>query len=350
MNKKERVLTALRCGIPDCVPFMYAFMDMEIQEAIVGHPLPDYRFDLRWDPGEIMAPGDPPRRHLNYCIHPETAQRLGLDAIGVRFTVPIFAEGRWEPTGYALAGGLLRTPDDLRRVRMPDPDDESIYRPAEAFVREFGNDYAIYAQIRLGISPTLLGMGYEGFAFALADQPQFVDDVVALYAEWNRRVIKNILACGFDFLWSFDDVAFKTSSFCSPKALREVFIRGLKETARTITVPWIFHSDGNIRRILDDLMQLGMSAIHPLEPGTMDLDELKATYGSKLCLVGNIDINTTLSTPPADQVYAAVQERIKQLAPNGGYIISDSNSIPRFCRPENILAMAQAVARYRYVY
>jgi len=350
MNKKERVMTALRCRVPDCVPYMYAFVDTELQEAIVGHALPDYRFDLRWDPGEIMSPGDPPRRHLNYCVHPETARRLDLDALGMRFTVPIFAEGRLERSGYVLAKGLLQAPEDLAQVRMPDPDDDALYRPAEAFVKAFGGEYAIYAQIRLGISPTLLGMGYEGFAYALADQPGFVREVVALYAEWNKRVIKNLIACGFDFLWSFDDVAFKTNSFCSPKALREVFIRGLKETARTITIPWIFHSDGNIRRILDDLLELGMSAIHPLEPGTMDLDELKASYGKKLCLVGNIDINHTLSTAPVEQVEREVRERIQQLGPGGGYIIADSNSVPYFCKPDNILAMADEVARHRNIY
>jgi uroporphyrinogen decarboxylase len=43
-------------------------------------------------------------------------------------------------------------------------------------------------------------------------------------------------------------------------------------------------------------------------------------------------------------------ERIHKLGPGGGYIISDSNSVPAFCKTENIVAMSKAVEKYRYIY
>ena len=87
-----------------------------------------------------------------------------------------------------------------------------------------------------------------------------------------------------------------------------------------------------------------------IEPGTMDMNYLKTTYGGKLCLVGNIDINTTLSSGYPEEVDREVKEGIEQLGPGGGYIISDSNSVPYFCKAENIIAMSRAVEKYRYIY
>ena len=102
--------------------------------------------------------------------------------------------------------------------------------------------------------------------------------------------------------------------------------------------------------ILDDLLELGMSGIHPLEPGTMDLDLLKKNYGKKLCLIGNIDIKHTLSHGTTEEVDQEVKARIDQLSPGGGYILADSNSVPYFCKAENVVAMSKAVQAYRNVY
>jgi uroporphyrinogen-III decarboxylase len=93
-----------------------------------------------------------------------------------------------------------------------------------------------------------------------------------------------------------------------------------------------------------------MDGLHPLEPGSMDLDCLKASYGDKLCLIGNIDIDKTLTHGTVQDVEREVRERIHQLGPGGGYIISDSNSVPAFCKAENIVAMSKAVEKYRYIY
>ena len=43
---------------------------------------------------------------------------------------------------------------------------------------------------------------------------------------------------------------------------------------------------------------------------------------------------------------AEVREKIKALAPDGGYILATSNSITDSCKVENILAMIQAKEKY----
>ena len=124
----------------------------------------------------------------------------------------------------------------------------------------------------------------------------------------------------------------------------------MRKAASTVSKPWIFHSDGNYKVVLDDIIDIGASGIHPIEKASMDTTWLKENYGQKLCMVGNIDIDYTLSSGTAREVEDEVRERIELLGPGGRYIISDSNSIPDFCKAENIIAMASAVKKYRNIY
>jgi len=96
---------------------------------------------------------------------------------------------------------------------------------------------------------------------------------------------------------------------------------------------------------MDDLLTQGMNAIHPLEPGSMDLLELKKRYGHRVTLVGNIDIDLlTRGTP--QQVKKQVRDRIRMLGRGYGYILSSSNSITPACLPENVKAMIEALLEY----
>ncbi len=346
MNSRERILTALKQARPDRVPLAYSFIDQGIQEQIVGHPLNEYVPDLSLEPGVIVKPGEKYSYAVDYPIHPQTARVLGADAVGVRFPSPLFCETRCGRDGHAIEKVLLTSREALEQVWMPDVNDERLYQDADRFIREFRDEFAIFACIRLGISSTLLSMGYDYFSYALYDEPELLRDVVELYTKWMADMVVNLNELGFDFLWAFDDIASKNGPMFSPEIWETMFFPRAKQVTDRIECPWIYHSDGNLLPILDSMLGLGMSGLHPLEPGTMDLDKLKSQYGQRLCLVGNIDINYTLTEGTVEEVETEVRERIKQLAPGGGFIISDSNSIPYFCNADNVVAMARAVQKY----
>jgi uroporphyrinogen-III decarboxylase len=77
----------------------------------------------------------------------------------------------------------------------------------------------------------------------------------------------------------------------------------------------------------------------------MDLDFLKREYGGDRCLVGNIDLNLLSLGTPAD-VREQVAQRIAQLGSGYRYMVSSSNAVTAYCKPENVRAMADAVAEY----
>jgi uroporphyrinogen-III decarboxylase len=115
--------------------------------------------------------------------------------------------------------------------------------------------------------------------------------------------------------------------------------------ARAVRLPWIMHTDGNILPYLDDLLGLGISGIHPLEKGAMDIRTVKRAYGGRLCLLGNVDLNL-LAAGTAVEIEEEVRCLIRDLAPGGGYIVTSGNSLTSYCLPENVMTLSRAVHRY----
>ena len=352
MEKVTRVLTALKGGTPDMVPYMYNTMMREIQEKLIGREITDPTVDGLNITGWIGAPGDEGKVIPSLTAIPEVATKLGMDAIEIQMLPPIFAEYVVTNGDAVVASGLIDSEEALAKATasMPDPNDEKFYRNLEEMIKKYKGDFALGARVRLGVAPIFLSLGLENISMFYADEDETLTKSIEMYTEWCRKVNKNLSELDFDFFWCFDDIAFSTSMLVSPNMFREIFKGPMKKASDAINKPWIYHSDGDYHMVLDDIVEIGASGIHPIEKAAMDTAWLKENYGKKLCLVGNIDIDYTLSSGTPEEVETEVRERIELLGPGGGYIISDSNSIPNHCKPENILAMAQAIEKYRRIY
>jgi uroporphyrinogen decarboxylase len=98
----------------------------------------------------------------------------------------------------------------------------------------------------------------------------------------------------------------------------------------------MFHSDGMITSLLDDLIDIGIDVIHPLEPlPGVDFEAIKKLYGRRVSFLGGIDISHALPGTTED-VIQEVKTRVRQLAPGGGYIFAPANHIQADVPPENV--------------
>jgi uroporphyrinogen decarboxylase len=77
----------------------------------------------------------------------------------------------------------------------------------------------------------------------------------------------------------------------------------------------------------------------------MDIRAIKRDYGDKLCLLGNVDLNI-LGNGSRSEVFRTVEGLIRDVGPGGGYIVTSGNSLAGYLRPENVLAMSEAVKQY----
>jgi uroporphyrinogen decarboxylase len=334
MNSRERVLAALRLEQPDRVPFVESRVDPSLQAALLGREGSQVQCEVTG---------------LSVLSSPELNEAIGLDNLQVRFLPPIFAEYRNVGGLDFPARSLIQTRDDLDKMVFPDPDDPLLYAEAERVIKRGKGKYAVGASLRTGISATHMSMGLEGLSYALVDDASVVDSVMGRYADWTIAVIQHLKDIGVDFVWTFDDVAYKTGPMISPKMFRQVFTSHMRRVADAIKsegFPWILHSDGNVMSLMDDFLALGIDGLHPLEPGAMDIEEVKRLFGDRLCLVGNIDLHYTLTQGTPAEVEEEVRQRIEVVGKGGGYMISSANSLTSYCRLENVRAMVGAIRKY----
>lgn len=350
MTKAERIQTALKKGKPDKVPFVINVMMTEVQEGIVGHKIGEPTYNGMNNAGWLGGLEEEAKVIPALTVVPEVADVLGLDAIGIQILPPMFVNWVVKNGDACVSGGLIDGEEALKKIQMPDPDDEKLLKTIDEMIRRYKGEFAMGARIRLGASPSLLSMGMDNIAAFYAEEDETLPRTIEMYTDWSRRMNKNLSELDFDFFWAFDDVAFTSSLLISPGMFREFFKENMKKAASTISKPWIYHSDGNYQLLLDDIVDIGAYGIHPIEKGSMDTRWLKETYGDKLCMVGNVDINYILKDAPLAEVDAEVKKCIDLLGPNGGYILSDSNSIPAWCSPANVIEMGRAVEKYRYIY
>jgi uroporphyrinogen decarboxylase len=321
MLPKERVLTALKLGKPDKIPFLDN-IDHEIEEAIIGKK--------------------------NYD-RLEVAKAFGLDGMGYEgFFPPLFAEKRSIGDREYLLEGMIKTRSDLAKVKFPDPDNEAFYDDAKRFIDKYKDTgYALYARTRLGASGVLNSMGLENFSYALIDDIGLIENLLDQYVNWSSRVIEHINKLGFDFIWCFDDIAYNSSLMFAPQVFKEVFLPRLRIPAGAAKIPWIYHSDGNLMQVMEELLSLGMSGLHPLQPDAMDIEAVKKAYGKRVCLLGNIDLHYTLTLGTVQEVEEEVKKRIETIGADGGYIITSSNTITSYCKVENVKSMIESIKKYR---
>lgn len=355
MNKTERLLTALQGGTPDMVPFMFNTVIKSVQEGVIGHEISSdvSTYDGMNATGWLGSYTEKPQVIPTLSCVPEFAEKLNLDGFTIQVLPPLFVEWAVSGEDACVRTGLIGDEETLNKCKaaMPDPDDEKLYREIEAMISRYKGDFALGARIRLGASPAILSMGMENMAcFFAMEEDEIIYNVVKMYTDWSKRVNQNLMELGFDFFWTFDDIAYTNAMMFSPDVFRRLFKPNLADAASVIKTPLIFHSDGDYSPVIEDIIDIGANAIHPLEKKAMNSKWLKDTFGSRLCMVGNVDIDHILYDASLEEVDEEVRTRMELFGPGGGYVISDSNSLPSFCSPANIIEMARAVEKYRRIY
>ena len=112
-----------------------------------------------------------------------------------------------------------------------------------------------------------------------------------------------------------------------------------------------YHTHGKLKDILDDIAEIGVDVMSPIETGLrgdVTLAEVKARIGDRVCLKGNLDDMAFLALEPEATVRAAAADRIAQAAAGGGYILSGTDAnvySPEWV--ESFLTMAEVAKKSR---
>ena len=335
MTSTDRVHAALTGTMPDRVPLVEMLVDPKVAAALVPQAT---------DMAEAM-------------------DQLGLDCVPCSAAFPPVTEDgeyfvdEWGVTYkrsiHVLSHPLkpaLKGPDDLLTWTPPDPDAPHRLEAVRRNVARFKGQRAIFFHHRAAFMHSVYLLGMDRLLESFYTASDFVHDLMERVVTVNERVIRNAIRLGAEVICIADDYASNFAPMFSPAHFREFVLPRLQRIVDAVHDEGalaIKHSDGNLWPILEDIVNTGIDGLNPLEPvAGMDLGEVKAAYGDRVCLVGNIDCGELLCHGTTAQVEAAVQEAIRVAAPGGRYMLACSNSIHAGVDPENFRAMIAAGRKY----
>jgi len=195
--------------------------------------------------------------------------------------------------------------------------------------------------------------GMDNYFIKMYSHPEVVHSVtqhiVDFYLEANRRFFETAgsLIDGFFF---GNDFGTQLNLFVEPGLFREFifpYFKQLTELGHHYDYQVLLHSCGAIYKVIPDLIELGVEALHPLQAKATDMEaeKLAKHFKGRVAFMGGIDTQDLLVNGTPQEVREDVC-RVKELL-GPAFIISPSHeailpSIP----PQNIEAMADVDLRY----
>jgi len=146
------------------------------------------------------------------------------------------------------------------------------------------------------------------------------------------------------FTYVAEDLGGQKNLMYSPRHIKKFLFPGMKrmiELAHSAGAKAFHHDDGNITKILPDLVALGIDILNPIQwrAEGMDRESLKYLYGKSIIFHGAVDNQYTLPFGTPEEVRTEVLENMEILGKDGGYIIAPCHNIQPNTSTENILAL-----------
>ena len=304
---------------------------------------------------QVLCPG---------CSYEEFVVRMDWDAV---LTSPDFRKEMIGPDEFRNEWGIVRrytgeedpfpvsgpikTLADLNRYAPPDPHAPGRYASLDGVIRRFKGNKAIGVHLNDVFSIPRYLLGFNEILEALYDCPALVEGLVELSVRVNLEMAREVAARGADFVFTGDDYCAARAPFMSPALFRKYFYPGLKRVMggfKALGLPVIKHCDGQLWPLIEMVVDSGIDCLDPIDPvAGMRLGEVKARFGDRIALKGNVDCAQTLTFGSISDVIAETKEAIRQGAPGGGFILSSGNSIHSAVKPENYLALLHTWRMYR---
>jgi len=149
---------------------------------------------------------------------------------------------------------------------------------------------------------------------------------------------------GADAVFLTDDWGSQTSLMISPAMWRKFFKARYAQVfaeAHKLGMDVIFHSCGNVTAIVDDLIEVGMDVLDPVQPGAMDIDEVARRFGGRCSFAAAVDVQHLLSHGSPQDVRDGVRRVQDTLGRpfGGGLLVGPANVITPEIPFENLRAL-----------
>ena len=246
----------------------------------------------------------------------------------------------------------------IREYPWPDPHSKGRLRGMRGRVNYLRGhtDYAIVLHVIGGFitrSQYLRGLGQ--WLEDLAAEPELLGELLDRTLQYQITLAMDALnECNFDVdvVHFGDDLGMQTGLMFSPKTYREIIKPRQKELFGIVKeytkAKILLHTCGSNYDILDDLIEIGVDALNPVQTNAknMEPDKLKREFGDRLTFWGGIDTHIPSSVGSTREIEEEVKRVIDIMAPGGGYILNSIHNIQPNISPENICALFDTAFEY----
>lgn len=348
MTTRENVLKAIRFEQPEHIP-----MHFHINPSCWHHYDPEALQDLM-EAHPLLFPGYR-RQKTVVATYVETQRK---DA---PYTDPWGCI--WETTDDGITGSVHQHPlDDWDRFngyKAPDPETTDGTYPVDwARMRSDIAGRKQRGELIHGTLPhghTFLRLqdirGYENLLFDMMDEHPDLPALIEMVADFNYEYVMKWMALEPDIMSYPEDLGMQSGPMLSPelfyKYIQPVFRRVMKP-ARDSGCIVHMHSDGDIRGLVDGLIDGGVDVIN-LQDLVNGIDWIRDRFAGHTCIDLDIDRqNITARGTPA-QIDALIREEVEKLGSKKGglmMIYGLYGGLPL----RNIAAVMDAMEKYAVHY
>lgn len=352
MSKKERVLATLnhqpvdRAALHDQVSY-----NPQVIEMYTGRSIKD--FDYTVDDICMVI-----RKTLDMCFPPSAPSGTKRVSNGGWVT----QHDNW--TSWLVSRPFTDEKGALEWMIMRIKDWRNLPFDADKAKKEY-HDYMRNLQAKVGGTVicgypvgtglcsvyTDFGMGLELFSYFYADYPELMHEFMELYSDHSIKRLHAIADLSLSpVVLIAEDFATKQGPIFPPEFLNQhhyPYVRRLTDAWHEHGLKVLYHSDGNWRKVISDLMKCGVDGFYCLEPNCgMDIVEFKNTW-PQMVWAGGVDGVDLLERGTPAQVKAEVHRHIREtnVLTTGGMFVASSSEINPPIKPENFRAMVEAVGQ-----
>ncbi len=249
--------------------------------------------------------------------------------------------------GYYIPVNPMKDSKDLDRFPWPDPHAANLLDDAVRTIQAMGAEYFIVPNFGFALFERAWSLrGFEQIFIDLGRDPDFVGALLDRITAIQLVLIQRFIDLGVDGGYFGDDYGAQKNLLFSPAQWRQLIKPRLARLFAPFSergLPVIMHSDGQIQKILPDLVEIGLTTLNPVQPEVLDHRWLYENFKDKLSFYGGVSTQTVLPHGSPADVAAAVRQCARDLAPEQtGLLIGPSHRLMTDVPPDNVAAMLAA--------
>ena len=264
------------------------------------------------------------------------------DAWGVRFAL---ADNNFNESGYPVSHPL-ESLDQLENFNFPDPFAPELFTEAAKQIETVDRrEYLVmFSNPGFLFVRSWLLHGMEETFINMLTEPEQYEVLLDKISDYQMTIIKRTLELKPDIILFGDDVATTKALMMAPALWRSMIKTRLKkiiDVCKDSGCIVAMHCCGCVEEIIDDIMEIGVDILNPIQAGANNQSFIKKKAKDKLTLYGGIDAHTVV-TGDTDTVAELTRNALRVLGAGGGYIAYTDHDLPF---PKENIETIKAVVR-----